>query len=127
MSERSRRQARVRDWAYLVLSADEVDSREQRAIRLAEETIELAQACEVDKDTLHKLIDYVYSRPVGEPYQEFGGVSVCILAVANALCIDADLAEEAEVSRCEAMDPERFKARNRTKNEAGFIMKGRAI
>jgi hypothetical protein len=84
---------------------------------------ELAQCCRADPATLHKLLDYVYARPVGEPRQELGGVGVCVLAVANSLGIDADRAEEDEVRRCEAMDPERFKARNKAKNNAGFIMK----
>jgi hypothetical protein len=119
-SVRLERQQRVLNWARTVLSEDEVSGREQRAIRLAEETIELAQSCNVDKAMLHKLVDYVYGRPIGEPMQELGGVSVCVLAMANALGLDADTVEEIEVRRCEDMDPEQFKARNATKNNAGF-------
>jgi hypothetical protein len=45
-----------------------------RALRLAEEAIEFAQAVGVDRVKLQQLITYVYDRPAGNPAQELGGV-----------------------------------------------------
>lgn len=52
--------------------------------RFVEESIELAQACQVPKEDVLALVDYVYNKPPGEVYQEIGGVFVTLLALCNA-------------------------------------------
>ena len=65
-----------------------------------EEALELAQAVGVGRrDQLHRLVDYVFSRPAGKPAQEIAGSMVTLYAAASALGIDADEAFYAELSR----------------------------
>ena len=56
-------QEKVDDWVKATFG-DNVQSPKERALRLAEEVVEFAQAVRVDPAQLHKLIDYVYSRPM---------------------------------------------------------------
>ncbi len=92
-------QSRVSTWVRKVFSEKETTDVPERALRMAEEALELAQACEVDAATLHRLVDYVMSRPVGKPAQEIAGTMVTVYALAGALGVDADTAFEVELER----------------------------
>lgn len=118
--DRRLRQRQVHDWCVAAFGDDHARSIQQRGVRLAEEAIEAAQACGCDKDMLHRLIDHVYSKPVGDLRQEAGGVGVTLLALAAAAGIDADGAELAEVDRVINLPLEHFAKRNAAKNAAGF-------
>jgi hypothetical protein len=91
-------QHKVATWANEVLGDSATDVPE-RALRFVEEALELAQAVGVDVETAHKLVDYVFGRPAGEPAQEIAGSMVTLYAAASALGIDADEAFYAELSR----------------------------
>jgi hypothetical protein len=52
----------------------------ERAMRLLEEAIELAQAEGISFEQVRAQAGYVFNRPVGNPEQEAGGVAVCLLA-----------------------------------------------
>ena len=69
----------------------------------------------------HRLVDYVFSRPVGVLHQELGGVGVCILALAAAAGLSADEEERREVERVLAKPLDHFRQRNAAKNAAGFL------
>lgn len=118
---RDARQATVVAWASAAFGTEQTTNIEQRGLRLAEETIEACQAAGCDAAMLHKLIDYVYSRPVGAVAQELGGVGLCTLAMANAAGLSADAIEQAEVARVLAKPIQMFSARNKDKNDAGFL------
>lgn len=118
--KRNARQARVFDWGCRAFGNDQMRSPQQRALRLIEEAIELAQSVFADKDQLHRLVDYVYSRPVGQVEAELGGVGVCLLAMAECVRVNADETEEREVARIMAKPIEHFTKRNQEKNDAGF-------
>jgi mannose/cellobiose epimerase-like protein (N-acyl-D-glucosamine 2-epimerase family) len=91
----------------------------ERALRLVEEAIELAQCESVDVEMLHRLVDRVYDRPVGDEYRELGGVGVCLLAYAAVKGYDADRAEATEVQRVLNKSTEHFAQRQIEKNIAG--------
>lgn len=119
-NDRGYRSALIWDWGVKAFGIDHMTSVPQRGLRLAEEAIELAQACDVKPEQLHKLIDYVYSRPVGPIKSEIGGVSVCLLALSMAVGVDADECEVEEINRVLSKPIEHFTKRNKEKNDAGF-------
>jgi hypothetical protein len=59
----------------------------ERNHRFLEEALELVQTLGCTRSEAHQLVDYVYSRPPGDPPQEVGGVMVTLAA----LCLAADL------------------------------------
>jgi hypothetical protein len=113
-------QSVVHRWCVNAFGDDHARSVEQRGIRLAEEAIETAQASGCQAEMLHRLVDYVYSRPVGDLQQEIGGVGVTLLALGAAAAIDVDHAERKEITRVLSKPLEHFAARNAAKNAAGF-------
>lgn len=92
-------QERVTDWVRSTFTMKEANDVPERALRMAEEAIELAQACDVDVATAHRLVDYVFSRPKGRPAQELAGCMVALYAVAAATGDDADAELEKELER----------------------------
>lgn len=117
------RQERTLAW---VQAAFGVDTVEQRGLRMLEEAIELYQAAGCDQAQAHALIDYVFSRPVGQVAQELGGLGVTLLALAATAGLSADQEEQREVERVLSKPLEHFKARNAAKNAAGFAARGPA-
>ena len=69
---------------------------------------------------LHRLIDHVYAKAVGELGQEVGGLGVTLLALAEAAGISADAAELREIERVRSKPLAGFSARNAAKKAAGF-------
>lgn len=133
---RQYRQMVAGHWCVKAFGPEHAGSVPQRAIRFLEEAVELFQAAMYGDDALppevdaaemaHKLIDYVFSRPVGHIGQELGGVGVTVLLLANAADLDADECEAAEVARVLSKPPEHFHQRNEVKNAAGFDVTGGA-
>ena len=121
---RDARQAEVAAWAARCFGTEEATSVPQRALRLLEEAIELAQASQVSRKLAKELVGYVYRRPVGEVAQEVGGLSVTLLAFAAAAGLSADGAERSEVTRVLSLPAEHFAERNARKNGAGLRMVG---
>lgn len=72
----------------------------ERNHRFLEEALELVQACGCTPGEAHQLVDYVYSRPIGDKEQESGGVSITHAALCNAQGIDLDAAADKELARC---------------------------
>lgn len=117
---RDDRQKKVHDWCVAAFGTEQATSLPQRGIRLLEETVELFQAVGGDAAMAHHLVDYVFARPVGDVFQELGGVGVTVLALAQAAGLSADECEQAEVARVLAKSLDEFKLRNLAKNAAGF-------
>lgn len=112
-------QARIAAWAAQVLGKEAAGNIPERSLRAAEEVIELTQACGVDVETVHRLVDYVFSRPIGEPSQEIAGSLVSLYAVAAALNVDADAALHVELERIAQPEViERVRRRQTEKREA---------
>lgn len=120
MTTREERQERVGAWARQAFGLEEATSVVHRGLRMLEEAIEAAQAAGVDRAQAHKLLDFVYDRPVGELGQELGGIGITVLALAEAAGLDADGCEQREFDRIMALPQDHFRQRNARKNAAGF-------
>jgi NTP pyrophosphatase (non-canonical NTP hydrolase) len=66
------------EWANTCFGPDIVNNLEERNYRFLEEALELVQSLHCSKEDAHKLVDYVYNKPVGDPEQETGGVLVSL-------------------------------------------------
>lgn len=124
MENRDIRQIMCVDWGVRCFGVKHCSSVKQRAVRLLEEAIELYQAAAGDLELAHKLLDYVFSRPVGTIENELGGVGVTTMMLAAAAGLSADECEQKEVRRVLSKDPEEFARRNAEKNAAGFDATG---
>jgi hypothetical protein len=71
----------------------------ERNHRFIEEALELVQACGATASECHQLVDYVFNRPVGYPYQESGGVMVTHAALCLANGLDMHQNGETELAR----------------------------
>lgn len=90
-------QDRVRRWLNHCLGVESTQDKAARTVRFLEEAIELGQACGATAEDCHVLVDYVYSRPVGERAQEVGGVMVTLAALCHAHCLLMDRCGEREL------------------------------
>lgn len=113
-------QKRLMDWARAAFGESDATRLAQRGIRLLEEATEAFQACGGTAELVHRLVDYVFGRPIGELNQEIGGVSVALLVLAEAAGLDASTEENREIERILAKPLKHFTDRNAAKNEAGL-------
>lgn len=74
---------------------------QERALRFVEEALELGQSSRtLSREQAHALVDYVFDREVGHPWQEVGGVMVTLAAMAHVMGFDMFAAGHAELVRC---------------------------
>lgn len=92
-------QARVQPWLMACFGPEISGDRVERGDRLLEEVFELLQSGGYDPARVVALRDYVWSREVGEPSQEVGGVMVTLAAYCLAHGLDMHAAAEAELAR----------------------------
>lgn len=93
-------QARCRYWVMQCMGEEAAYNKSERSFRFIEEAVELVQASGTSKEDVLKIIDYVYSRPIGEVSQEVGGVMVTLTSLCTAHGIKLDDAAETELARC---------------------------
>lgn len=74
--------------------------------RFAEEALELLQAVGYPREAVLAALDFVYSRPAGEPMQEAGGVSLTFAGLCAKLGFDGGLAGEVELARVQNLRAE---------------------
>jgi hypothetical protein len=112
-------QEHVAAWVREALGEETASNVPERSLRTVEEAVELAQACGVSAESLHRLIDYVFSRPPGDPSQEIAGTMVTLYSTAAALNVDADEAFYAELARIRQPEVmERCRVRQAEKRKA---------
>jgi len=93
-------QVRVMDWMHSCFKPEVVVNQIERADRFLEEALELVQTFDgYDAARAHTLVDYTFSRPVGEREQEVGGVSVTLAALCGVTKISLNQASENELAR----------------------------
>lgn len=109
------------EWGCRCFGAAHMLNTHTRALRFAEESIELAQACRVSKETMHRLVDMIYAKAPGSQFQEAGGVMVTFSVLCKILEIDPEKAFDVEVRRCLSKDQKDFAARNQQKNDMGLF------
>lgn len=92
-------QDRVAPWLQECFGPEIAANRIERNHRFLEEALELVQANGCTRDEAHQLVDYVFSRPVGELRQEVGGVMVTLAALCLASGAHMHLDGETELAR----------------------------
>jgi len=92
-------QNRVADWMTECFTPEITKDIVERNHRFLEESLELVQSLGCTSSEAHQLVDYVFNRPVGEPYQEVGGVMVTLAALCNAAGLQMMDNGETELSR----------------------------
>lgn len=92
-------QVRVQPWMTACFGAAISADKVERGDRLLEEVFEALQSGGYDPARIAPLRDYVWSRNVGEPAQEVGGVMVTLAAYCLAFDIDMHTAGETELAR----------------------------
>ena len=109
----------MRKWVTETFGLQCFESLQERASRVTEEAIELAQVCEVPQEYVQKILERVYSRDVGEIHQEIGGVATTLLALTENIGEDLEVLIEQEISRIEAGGKTKFKKKHLEKLAAG--------
>jgi hypothetical protein len=112
------RQSKVLAWAVENFG-DIAKNRDERAIRLAEEAIEVAQAEGVSLELIHRVAERVYSRPVGEIGREIGGVAITLDALAENLGRNAYADGNVELTRILSKPKDWWQRKHQEKVEAG--------
>lgn len=102
-SELPFKQHRVWVWLNECFGKETSESIPERSARFLEESLELVQTLGFSKEGAHAMVEYVYSRPVGETYQEIAGSTVTLLALATAVNVDVEKVLEDEIERIESM------------------------
>lgn len=97
-------QQRVQPWMLACFGAEISADKLERNHRFFEEAGELVQACGMTREEAHALVDYTWSRPVGEPTQEVGGVMVTLAALCLANNLDMHAAADTELARVNEPD-----------------------
>jgi len=92
-------QNRVQPWLMECFGPVVAGDREERNHRFLEESLELVQALGCTAQDAHALVDYVYGRPKGEPFQEVGGVMTTLAALCLANALNMHDAGDAELAR----------------------------
>lgn len=92
-------QLRVKDWTLSCFGEKIANDKRERNHRFIEEALELVQSLECTKEEVLKAVEYVFSRDIGDPYQEVGGTVVTLAALCNANAINMQEAAETEHER----------------------------
>ena len=92
-------QQRVAEWLAACFPPSVCADREERMHRFLEEALELVQASGCSRQDAHRLVDYVFSRAVGRPELEVGGVMVTLAGLCAAAGIDMNDAANRELER----------------------------
>lgn len=108
-------------WALMCFGKVVVESREERADRVLEETLELMQAAGMAKERVLQLVEYVYNRPVGELPQEVGGTLVTLAAFCSAHGLKMEDLARDELVRCMSKTSQ-IRAKHLLKRQAGVSM-----
>jgi hypothetical protein len=109
------------DWGKRCFGEAHMRDLKIRSLRLAEEAVELAQASGVGAGQMHALVDAVYERPVGDQYQEAGGVALTLAVFCwAAFNRSSEDAFETELLRVLTKTPEYFAKRNSEKIKQGL-------
>jgi predicted metalloendopeptidase len=112
------RQKRVYEWVLRSFGPGALN-RDERAARLAEESVEVAQAEGVPLDAMLRIVERVYSRPVGEIGREIGGVAITLDALAENLGRSVSADAETELARVLSKPAEHWRMKHAEKVAAG--------
>jgi len=114
---------RIQQWIIRNFGEKIFLDRQERGRRFIEEGLELCQALEVSKEDILRLVDRVYSNPVGDIQQELGGVGITLLGLTSAIGLDLAYYTKEELLRLESLPVSYWWARHVAKVEAGISTK----
>lgn len=92
-------QERVTAWLFKCFNQQIATNIEERADRFIEEAFELVQSNGYNPDRVAVLRDYVWSRKIGDPAQEVGGVMVTLACYCYAAGLNMHNSAETELTR----------------------------
>jgi hypothetical protein len=115
---RDQRQRAVTEFVIDTFGIETMNT-DERIARFIEEAIELAQAENMTKERVEAIVNYVFSRPKGDPFQELGGVGVTLLAYSGHVGMSADHAEVIEFERVLKVGRSTMRSRQKAKVAAG--------
>ncbi|NJM13393.1 MAG: hypothetical protein HC889_17345 [Synechococcaceae cyanobacterium SM1_2_3] len=92
----------------------------ERAARVLEEAVELAQASGVPCDRCHRLVDRSFSRPTGEIQIEAAQVGVAILTFCEMLQVDFNVIVGTEIERIHSFPVDYWRDRQNAKAAVGL-------
>lgn len=116
--KRDERQVKIFEWVKSTFGQSNATVKE-RILRFIEEALELSQAEGITINELLLLINHVYSKPVGTPDQEVGGIGVTLLAYCESKGLSAETEEIKEMNRVLSVDKYYFQQRHNIKAQAG--------
>ena|SRR5579864_8361452 len=111
---------RVEYWIVTRIGAENAHRRE-RAMRLLEEAVELAQAEGVTEEMVNRQTRHVFSRPAGDPAQEAAGVGVCLAGWCAASGHSVVSLTLRELERIEAKPVEQIRGSLARKQDADIV------
>lgn len=109
---------KVLKWAYDSFGEIALN-RDERAARMVEEAIEVAQVESVPLEIVQRIAARVYSRPVGNLGQEIGGLMLGLYALAGNTDIDIHAEFEKEFARVKSKPRDWWTRKHAEKVEAG--------
>lgn len=112
------RQKKVMSWA-LENFGPVAANRDERAARLLEEAIEIAQIQGLSISLIQRIAEHVYSRPPGRLGQEIGGVAITLDALAENTGFSVEEEAGRELARILALPKEWWKRKHAVKVAAG--------
>lgn len=113
-------QKRINGFMIKCFTKDVIENVPERSLRFIEEAIELVQATGLNKEHITKIMDYVYSRPIGERFQEVGGVMVTLAALCTTLKLDIVQCSELEYDRI-MKNIDNIRAKQEFKRQQGIV------
>lgn len=93
---------------------------EERAMRFAEEAIELAHASGLRAETLASIAERVYDRKPGDVHTEVGQAMLTLEMLGEVLGVVAEQAAEREFNRVKAIPKEEWERRHQAKVDMGI-------
>jgi hypothetical protein len=111
---------RMEHWIVTRIGADNAHRRE-RAMRLLEEAVELAQAEGITEEMVNRQTRHVFSRPIGEADQEAAGVAVCLVGWCAATGHSLMSLALREIERIEAKPLEQIRGSLARKQDADLV------
>jgi len=110
------------DWCRRAFGMACYNDTQERAARVLEEAIELAQSVGLPVGQAAHLVRHVYSNKPGEFKQEVGGVAVTLMVLCESFDENLGALAEHEIARVLDKPIEHFQARHLEKAAAGITM-----
>jgi hypothetical protein len=106
-------------WAYQTYG-EVVRIGRYQAFRFIEECLELVQAMGLTREDVMRVVDYVFSRPVGDVRVEIGDARLCLDILSETQGLDSEQMYDDCLLRVMALDPEKTRAKDKMKIEKGL-------